>query len=100
MLKAVLRCVAKKKKPAVKRVLVLVDAPPGKEFLLSSGQSLKNIKELKVALKGMQDEVYSYHTALRGNDFAKWTRDVLGQRTLAKKLEAAQTKQEAMRAIE
>jgi hypothetical protein len=90
----------KREKSAVRRVHVVVDAPVDKRFVVVDGSVCGNIKELRTALLAMSDEHYHFHTVPRGNDFAAWVRDVLGQGRLAERLEAATTREDAIRVLQ
>jgi hypothetical protein len=100
MLRAVLHRVTRSVRAPVKRLPVLVDAPADRQFSVSGGPLLKNVKELHDALKRMSDGQYHYHTVPRGNDFSRWVKEVLGQATIAKKLEKAKSRFEAVKALE
>jgi hypothetical protein len=99
MLRAIKRVIGSARAPA-RKVPVTVDAPPDKHFWVNGGPVLKNIKDLRDALKTMTDGQYSYHTVPRGNDFARWVRDVLRQELTAKKLEKVKTRREALKIFE
>lgn len=84
------------RRPAkVTKVAVAADAPPGKLFFVFGGSPCKNLNELSQALQAMSDEQYVFHTVPRGNDFARWVKEVLGQSRLATRLEKAKNRREA-----
>jgi hypothetical protein len=64
-------------------------ASPEKCFWVWNGPVLKDLGDLRDALREMSDEQFDYHTKRAGNDFARWVRDVLGDHDCAKKIENA-----------
>jgi hypothetical protein len=66
----------------------------GKEFILSTGQKIKDVAELKDTLKNMNNETFNYHVNADRNDFATWVRDVFKEYELAHKIRAATSKDE------
>jgi len=66
----------------------------GKEFILSTGQKIKDIEELKESLKNMNDETFNHHVNSDKNDFATWVRDVFQEYELAHKIRAVTSREE------
>ena len=77
----------------------LGDVPDGKYFWCHDGKLLKNIGELKKALIDMSDETFHYHLGEGRNDFSKWTREVVGDGTLANELSKARSRMHASQAV-
>ncbi|MBM4177307.1 hypothetical protein FJ208_00685 [Candidatus Gribaldobacteria bacterium] len=72
----------------------IIEASPDKCFWVCNGEILKNLRELKVALEKMTNEIFSYHANNLKNDFAVWAEDVLGEKFLASQLKRAKTAKE------
>jgi hypothetical protein len=60
---------------------------PSKYFYVCDGSVLKNLKELKAALRTMPDDVYKTHAGK--DDWAKWIEGVFGRVDLAQKARGA-----------
>jgi hypothetical protein len=83
------------------RAAKAVDAPPEKSFWVHDGPMLRNLRELRDALAGeISDEQFAYHVRPDRNDFARWVDEVLGASKCAGALCQAQTRAEALRAVE
>ena len=91
---------ASKKDSVVKNVVQHSEAPPDKCFWVNHGPVIKNLNELASALRIMSDEQFDYHSKRAGNDFAKWTGEVLGERACAAFLARAKTRAGAMKVLE
>ena len=76
------------------------EAPSDKCFWINRGPVVRNLRELAGALRIMTDEQFDYHTKRVGNDFAKWTNEVLHERACAALLRRIKTRAGAMKAIE
>ena len=61
-------------------------------FWVHYGPVLRDMKELRDALKVMSQETFSYHVNSQKNDFAHWVREALSAPALAKTLETKKTK--------
>ena len=70
------------------------DVDPEKEFYVNDGRKLKNIKELAMALKDMPIDVFHYHVNKEEDDFANWIQEVIGSKSLAKKLANVKNKEQ------
>jgi hypothetical protein len=77
----------------------LGDVTDGKYFWCHDGSLLKNIGELKKALIDMSDETFHYHLGEGRNDFSRWTREVVGDGTLANELSKAKSRMHASQAV-
>ncbi|OIO64193.1 hypothetical protein COY28_06205 [Candidatus Woesearchaeota archaeon CG_4_10_14_0_2_um_filter_57_5] len=58
-------------------------AAHGKEFWLHSGRQIRSIKELRDALRYVDDSIFYFHVTSQKNDFANWIRDVFEEHDLA-----------------
>jgi len=72
---------------------------PHHYFHLRNGQSLKNLRELLVALKDMPNDEFTHHVNEHKNDFANWTDHVFEKQELANNMREKFTKQEIMELI-
>ncbi|MBI2133559.1 hypothetical protein HYU11_02655 [Candidatus Woesearchaeota archaeon] len=75
------------------------DVQPEFYFWLSDGRVIKNAAELAEAAKCMSDEIFSYHTNPRKNDFADWIRDIVKNEDLAFQVRKAKNRKELEEAI-
>ncbi len=62
-------------------------------FKLRSGGVIKNIPELKKAVKRMNKEVFSHHVNEHKNDFSNWIKDVFKDQKLANLLKQCKTRE-------
>lgn len=69
--------------------------PEQHHFVLSSGESIANLKELAAALPKMSPEVFAHHVNEHKNDFANWAHDIFKERTLAEDLAKVDEKRDA-----
>ena len=76
------------------------DCVPEKSFWVNHGPILKNVAELPSALRKMGDKTFQHHVSPQKNDFAKWIREVFGEKNLAEALAKAKNKENMIRAIE
>ena len=70
----------------------LSNVPEEKRFWVSDGRYLSNLEELKSALEGMTDEVFSTHSNANKSDFAVWVDEVIGDDKLARDLKKSSTR--------
>jgi len=77
----------------------LVHAPYEHVFWVCDGMVLKNLRDLANALEHMTDESYKHHANSKRNDFSAWVRDILQEPRLAKALEDAKSRKEALKKI-
>lgn len=68
------------------------DVPDEKVFWLNDGRVLKNLKELKEALRNMEDHVFFHHVNKERNDFYNWIKEVVKDSKLAKGIQRVKTK--------
>ena len=84
------------KKPAAK---ALGEASPGQCFWVNNGPVLRDLRDLRDALRAMSNEQFGYHTARGVNDFAKWVAEVLKDEACAKKIAKAKTRLLALEVV-
>ena len=77
----------------------LADVPCEKLFWCSDGRVLKNLSELEMALKQMNEETFRYHSSETKNDFATWVMDVIGDDKLSRDLQKSKTQAQAEKAV-
>lgn len=73
--------------------------PMWKAFWLHMHLVAKNLEEFSAGLATISDEVFAYHLGGEKNDFAKWTREVIGDAVLARDLQDVKTKEDAARIV-
>jgi hypothetical protein len=78
----------------------LSKVPEQNAFWCNNGAILRDMRELKDALTYMSEETYAYHSNAFKKDFSNWIRDIVGDEKLAKDLEAAPTRQDALMLVE
>lgn len=69
-------------------------------FWINNGPILKNLKDLKNALKEISEETFKCHVDKGKNDFADWVKNVLGDKILANKLARIKTIKTMIKAVE
>jgi hypothetical protein len=77
----------------------LADVADEKRFWCRDGRSIKNLTELQRALVDISDDTYHHHSGEGRNDFSKWTREVVGDGTLANELSKAKSPIHASQAV-
>jgi predicted metal-dependent HD superfamily phosphohydrolase len=78
---------------------LLGDVSVEKRFWCHDGRYLKNLEELKDALKQMTDEVFQYHSNADKTDFSNWVSDVIGDRKLSQDLLKSASHAEAAKVV-
>jgi hypothetical protein len=78
----------------------LGDVPQGKQFWCQDKQVLKNLPELGVALKHMDEETFRHHSSKSRNDFSNWVRDVIGDEKLSRDLLKSATRAQAAKSVD
>ena len=73
--------------------------PEGVSFWLCTNQKLSSLKELAVALRGINDDVFRYHVNRDKNDFENWIRDIIQDKELAREISRIKTKETLNRKI-
>ena len=79
---------------------LLKNVPSRNEFWLADGRSLKNLKELALALQDMDETTFRRHVNQHKNDFHSWVRDVHQDRKLAGTLLKIQKKEHVFNAVQ
>ena len=78
---------------------LLCDCRPETSFWVNNGPVIKNLNELPVALKSMNDDQFSHHISHDKNDFARWVDEVIGDHELSQTLAKAKSKTAAIKKI-
>jgi len=76
------------------------DCTPEHCFWTPDGQILKNVAELRTALKKMSRETFRHHVNEEKNDFANWIGEVFGDAELAENVRKAASKAAIIKALE
>lgn len=88
------------KKPIQRKIeITIIDIQPEQFFWVYEGPSIKDLRDLQVALQEMSQEQFDFHTKRDGNDFAKWIEGVFGESALARGAEKAKTKENLAKLI-
>jgi hypothetical protein len=77
----------------------LADVAPEKEFWVTDGKVLKNLRDLESALRNMSDETFMYHSNQAKRDFSRWADEVIGDDKLGRDLTRAVDRLEAAAAV-
>lgn len=77
----------------------LASVPEEYVFRCNDGRILRNMQELKDAFNGMTDDTFTYHSNAEKKDFSNWVRDIIGDERLAKDLEKAANRAQAIRQV-
>ena len=83
-----------------KQKLTAINAENELCFWINNGPILRNLKDLKNALKKISEETFKYHVNKEKNDFANWVKNVLGDKILANKLAKIKTVKITTKTIE
>ncbi len=78
---------------------LLDNVPDEYVFRFHDGHILRNVVELRNALKTMQNDSFAFHANSEKNDFSKWVREVIGDQKLARDLEKAPTRTKAAQKV-
>lgn len=73
---------------------------PAHYFYLNNGIVLRDAYELLEALNNISSETFSHHVNAEKNDFYNWTKEVLNDNLLAKRLLTAKSQSEMALAVE
>jgi ribokinase len=74
-------------------------ADVGKEFVLTNGTKISELKDLANLLKTIPDEIFHFHTRNNTNDFSNWIKHVFGLEKLADDLLKQNTKEKMSQTI-
>jgi len=87
---------AKKKEHTEKKKEVKkAGIPPEKYFVLRSGATIKDLKELALMLDRIDDSDFTFHVNDSKNDFACWIDDVFGRKDIADAIRPIKDKKES-----
>lgn len=78
---------------------LLADMPHEHAFRFHDGRILRNVDELREALKTMKKDTFAFHVSAQKNDFSNWVRDVIGDRKLARDLERSPDRAQAAKKV-
>jgi len=81
-----------------KKQMVCVEG--GMCFWVNNGPVLKDLYELRDALKNMSDDTFVHHVSGDKNDFATWVEHVIQDAELAQKLLKCKTSASMFKAVE
>ncbi|MFH0955044.1 MAG: DUF5752 family protein [Candidatus Micrarchaeota archaeon] len=81
------------------RVMLREVNHPDLYFQLKNGVVLKSLCDLSDTLPHVDNETFLYHMREKQNDFSVWVRDVIGDATLANKLELLDDREDMGRAV-
>ena len=73
---------------------------PERCFWVNNGPILRNVLELREALKSMNEATFKHHVLKDRNDFAVWAETVLEDVDLAKALKKSKTKSGFFRSLD
>ena len=76
------------------------DAPSDNYFWLNNGMVAKNLHELMGLLEVIDDKTFYHHVKDKKNDFSHWIKNVVRNEELAKKVNFAKTRKEALVILE
>ena len=83
-----------------KQKVAIINAENELCFWINNGPILKNLEDLKNALKKISEETFKCHVNKEKNDFANWIKNALGDRILANKLAKIKTIKTTIKAVE
>ncbi|MFZ3073940.1 MAG: hypothetical protein WA093_02290 [Minisyncoccales bacterium] len=86
--------------PKKKLPSMIADVEPEKSFWLSDGRTLRNLKELAIALETMDESVWNYHVTAEKNDFANWIEEIFGQNLLGSSIRKVKSPRTAAKRIQ
>ena len=69
-------------------------------FYTCDGKSLKDIDEMLDWIQNSHQDHFSHHINKEKNDFSNWTKEILKDTTLAKKLKSNMNREELIKIIE
>lgn len=81
-------------------LMMLKDVPhPDLYLRLQNGVTLKSLCDLADVLPVLDDKTFQRHVTPAKNDLSYWVRNVVGDRTLANKLDLLETQEDVARAV-
>ncbi|MDD5251302.1 MAG: hypothetical protein PHT12_01540 [Patescibacteria group bacterium] len=90
----------KKPAPEEARQWLAIVEPDYRAFWVSQGPVVRSLKEMASVLPRFSREVFEHHVNAVKNDLAAWVREVIGDRTLAERLEKTRTMSDAVAVLE
>lgn len=78
----------------------LSDIHDQRAFWVNNGPVIKNLDELKLALRKMDQKTFMHHLNKEKNDFAKWISDVVGDSILGNSIARAKSQKSAEKKVE
>ena len=78
---------------------LLADVPHEHVFRFHDGRILRNMGELREALKTMNKDTFAFHVSAQKNDFSNWVRDVIGDQKLARDLDRSSNRTQAVKKV-
>jgi len=78
----------------------LAPVPEQYVFWCNDGSLFRDLRELGGALAAMSDQTFAYHCNDVKKDFSNWIRDVVGDTSLARSLESANSRKQAASLVE
>ncbi|SRR3989338_489867 len=78
----------------------LSDINDHRAFWINNGPVVKNLDELKQAIRTIDMKTFGHHFNKEKNDFAKWIEDVVGDHSLANSLSRAKSQKSAEKKID
>jgi DMSO/TMAO reductase YedYZ molybdopterin-dependent catalytic subunit len=81
-------------------LVLLKEVPhPDLYFRLHNGVKLKGLCDLAEVLPEMDDATFHKHVSAGKNEFSDWVRNVIGDKTLANKLDLLDNREDVARAV-
>ena len=73
---------------------------PKHHFILKGGHIIKNMKELKEAIKFMDKDTFRYHVTKNKNDFAEWVKNIIKDKELSDRMKKSVNKEHILTELE
>jgi hypothetical protein len=73
---------------------------PEHYFYLSNGIAIKSLSELLDHLKEMDENTFRQHVNQERNDFSEWVSNIIGDKTLGRKIKELKERDEIAKAVE
>ncbi len=73
---------------------------PDHYFYLNNGAPIRGLCELKEHLSEMDDNTFKSHVNEERNDFSEWVSNIVGDKTLGKKMSELKDKEEMSKAVD
>ena len=78
---------------------LLSNVPDRCVFRCCDGRVIRNIRELGKTVAHMPDDSFRYHANQDKNDFSRWVKETVGDEILARHLNRAVDKQQALKEL-